>query len=214
MAVDHDPLPAKRLGGSVIVLLGLSIITFLLARVVPSNAAAVFIGPKARPDDIARVSHQLGLDRPLPVQYLTYMAQMLTGDWGTSIGTKRPVLGDILSRLPATLELIIAAMLIAVPLGIALGVLSRRAGRARRRMSASGSTSVVGVSLPAFFLGLILQVVFFRSLDLLPLAGRVDSDLRFTRPSPRSPGSDRSTRCWPARPPSFDVTLGTCACRP
>ena len=172
---------ARRLGGSVIVLLGLSIITFVLARVVPSNAAAVFIGPRARPDDIARVSHQLGLDRPLPVQYLTYMVQMLTGDWGTSIGTKRPVLGEILSRLPATLELILAAMLIAIPLGLLLGILS-----ARRPGSLPDSgvrvLTLIGVSLPAFFLGLILQVVFFRSLDLLPLAGRVDSDLRFTSP--------------------------------
>ena len=172
---------AKRLGGSVIVLLGLSIITFVLARIVPTNAAAVFIGPKARPEEIARVSHQLGLDRPLPVQYLTYMVQMLTGDWGTSIGTKRPVLGEILSRLPATIELIAAAMLIAIPLGLLLGILS-----ARRPGSVADSgvriLTLIGVSLPAFFLGLILQVVFFRSLDLLPLAGRVDSDLRFTSP--------------------------------
>jgi len=172
---------AKRLGGSVIVLLGLSIITFVLARIVPTNAAAVFIGPKARPEEIARVSHQLGLDRPLPVQYLTYMVQMLTGDWGTSIGTKRPVLGEILSRLPATIELIAAAMLIAIPLGLLLGILS-----ARRPGSLPDAgvriLTLIGVSVPAFFLGLILQVVFFRSLDLLPLAGRVDSDLRFTSP--------------------------------
>ncbi len=171
----------KRLGGSVIVLLGLSIITFLLARVVPSNAAAVFIGPKARPADIARVTEQLGLDRPLPIQYLTYMVQMLTGDWGISIGTKRPVLGEIMSRLPATLELIAAAMLIAIPLGLLLGVLSAR----RPGSLPDGGIRVltlIGVSLPAFFLGLILQVVFFRSLDVLPLAGRMGSDLRFTSP--------------------------------
>ncbi len=104
-------------------LLGLSVITFLLARVVPSNAAAVFIGPKARPDDIARVTRELGLDQPLPVQYLTYMLQMLRGDWGTSIGTKRPVL-EVLSRLPATLELSLFAMLIAIPVGLLLGILS------------------------------------------------------------------------------------------
>ncbi len=172
---------AQRLGGSVIVLLGLSVITFLLARVVPSNAAAVFIGPRARPDDIARVTEQLGLNRPLPVQYVTYMSQMLTGDWGISIGTKRPVLGEILSRLPATLELIVAAMLIAIPLGLLLGIMS-----ARRPGSISDVgvrvVTLIGVSLPAFFLGLILQLIFFRGLDLLPLAGRIDSDLRFTAP--------------------------------
>ncbi len=164
-----------------IVLLGLSIITFLLARVVPSNAAAVFIGPKARPADIARVTEQLGLDRPLPIQYLTYMVQMLTGDWGISIGTKRPVLSEIVARLPATLELIAAAMLIAIPLGLLLGILSaRRPGNLPD--GAIRILTLIGVSLPAFFLGLILQVIFFRGLDLLPLAGRVDSDLRFTAP--------------------------------
>ena len=171
----------RRLGGSAIVLLGLTVLTFILARVVPSNPAATYIGPKARPADIARVAAELGLDQPLPVQYLTYMRQMLTGDWGISIGTKRPVLDEILSRLPATLELIAAAMLIAIPVGILLGILSARwTGRPPDAMVRLGT--LVGVSLPAFFLGMILQVLFFRSLDLLPLAGRVDSDLRFTAP--------------------------------
>jgi ABC-type dipeptide/oligopeptide/nickel transport system permease component len=171
----------RRLAGSALVLLGLSVLTFILARVVPSNAAAVYIGPRARPAEIARVAHDLGLDQPLPIQYLTYMRQMLTGDWGISIGTKRPVLDEILNRLPATLELIAAAMLIAIPAGIALGILSARwQGRPRDAFVRVGT--LVGVSLPAFFLGLILQVIFFRSLDVLPLAGRVDSDLRFVAP--------------------------------
>jgi len=171
----------RRIGGSALVLLGLTVLTFILARLVPSNAASTYIGPKARPADIARVAHQLGLDQPLPIQYLTYMRQMLTGDWGISIGTKRPVLEEILSRLPATLELIAAAMLIAIPVGILLGMLSARwTGRPPDVVVRLGT--LVGVSLPAFFLGMILQVVFFRSLDVLPLAGRVDSDLRFVAP--------------------------------
>ena len=162
-------------------LLGLSVITFALARLVPSNPAAVYIGPEARPEDIARVAHQLGLDRPLPVQYLTYMRDMLTGDWGTSIGDKLPVLDDILGRLPATLELIAAAMLLAVPLGILLGVLSAR-WQHRSPDLVVRVVSIVGVSMPAFWLGLLLQVVFFRDLHLLPLTGRVDANLRFTSP--------------------------------
>ena len=171
----------RRIGGSALVLLGLTLLTFILARVVPSNPAATYIGPKARPADIARVAAELGLDQPLPVQYLTYMRQMLTGDWGISIGTKRPVLDEILSRLPATLELIAAAMLIAIPVGILLGILSARwTGRPPDIAVRLGT--LVGVSLPAFFLAMILQVIFFRSLDILPLAGRVDSDLRFTSP--------------------------------
>ena len=171
----------RRLAGSAAVLLGLSLITFALARLVPSNPAAMYIGPKARPEDIARVSQQLGLDRPLPIQYLTYMRDMLTGDWGTSIGTKRPVLDEIFGRLPATIELILAAMLLAVPLGILLGILSARWQR-RPADLVVRVVSIVGVSLPAFWLGLLLQVLFFRDLHLLPLTGRVDPNLRFTVP--------------------------------
>lgn len=171
----------RRLAGSLLVLLGLSVITFGLARVIPSNAAALYIGPEARPEDIARVAHQLGLDRPLPVQYLTYLGAILHGDWGTSIGTKRPVLDELLTRLPATLELIVAAMAIAIPIGIVLGVLSAR-WRGRPPDVIVRVASIVGVSLPAFFLALVLQIVFFRALHLLPLAGRIDSELRFSNP--------------------------------
>jgi ABC-type dipeptide/oligopeptide/nickel transport system permease component len=170
---------ARRLAGSAAVLLGLSLITFALARLVPSNPAAVYIGPKARPEEIARVAHQLGLDQPLPIQYLVYMRSMLTGDWGISIGSKQPVLDEILARLPATLELIFAAMVIAIPFGLLLGILSARWQR-RPPDAVVRIGSIVGVSLPAFWLGLLLQVLFFRSLHLLPLTGRVSSDLRFT----------------------------------
>jgi serine/threonine protein kinase len=99
----------RRTAASLFVLLGVSFITFFLARVVPSNAAALYIGPRARPEDIARVAEQLGLNRPLPVQYMVYMRAMLQGDWGISIGTKRPVLQELAQRLPATLELIFTA---------------------------------------------------------------------------------------------------------
>ncbi len=171
----------RRLATSIFVLFGVSIITFGLARVIPSNAAALYIGPRARPDDIARVTAQLGLDKPLPEQYLTYMRDMLTGDWGTSIGTKRPVLDEIVARLPATLELLVAAMLIAVVGGIVLGVVAAD-WRARPPDAVVRVASIVGVSIPAFFLGLLLQIVFFRWLDILPLSGRLDTDLRFSSP--------------------------------
>jgi peptide/nickel transport system permease protein len=170
-----------RFAGSLIVLLGVSVITFALARLIPSNAAALYIGPRARPEDIARVTQQLGLDQSIPVQYLTYMRAMLSGDWGISIGTKQPVLDEILQRLPATLELIAAAMVIAIPLGIALGVLSAR-WQGRPPDVVVRLVSIIGVSVPAFFLALLLQVLFFRLLDVLPLAGRESSDLRFTDP--------------------------------
>lgn len=171
----------RRMGASLFVLIGLSIITFALARVVPSNAAALYIGPRARPEDIERVTKQLGLDQPLPVQYLIYMRDVLHGDWGTSIGSKRPVLQEIGDRLPATLELLFTAMLIAVLVGVPLGVLSAR-GQGKPFDVLVRSGSIIGVSMPAFFLGLLLQMLFFRELSLLPLSGQVDADLRFTNP--------------------------------
>jgi ABC-type dipeptide/oligopeptide/nickel transport system permease component len=171
----------RRLLSSIFVLIGLSIITFTLARVVPTNAAAMYIGPKARPDDIARVTIQLGLDKPLPVQYLIYMRDLLHGDLGTSIGTKRPVLQELTGRLPATLELLFSGMAVAVLFGVPMGVLSAR-WQGKPADVFVRTISIIGVSMPAFYLGLLLQIFFFRQLDLLPLAGRFSNELRFTNP--------------------------------
>ena len=101
---NHTPMRAldfiiRRLFTAVFVLLGVSIITFFLARVIPSDAAALYIGPKARAADIERVRKQLGLDEPLPVQYAIYMSELLHGDLGNSISTKRPVLQEITERV-------------------------------------------------------------------------------------------------------------------
>ncbi len=171
----------RRLGTAILVLFGVSLVTFTLARVIPSNPAALYIGPRARAEEIARVTEQLGLNRPLPLQYVDYMGDMLTGDWGTSIGTKRPVLSEILDRLPATLELLITAMIIAVVVGTLLGVLSAQ-WRGRPPDLVVRLIAIAGVSMPAFWLGLLLQVLFFRQLDLLPLSGRLDTDIRFLSP--------------------------------
>ena len=171
----------RRLASSVVVLAGVSVIVFALARLIPTDVAAMYIGPRARPDDIERIREQLGLNEGLLTQDLVYMRDMLQGDWGTSIATKQPVLGEIMGRLPASLELIVAAMLIALPLGLALGMLSAR-WQGRPIDVGVRIVSIIGVSLPAFFLGILLQILFFRSLDVLPLSGRVDSDLRFTSP--------------------------------
>ncbi len=171
----------RRLLTSIFVLIGVSIITFSLARVIPSNAAALYIGPKARPEDIARVTIKLGLDKPLPVQYLIYMRDLLHGDLGTSIGTKRPVLQELTSRLPATLGLLISGMALAVLIGVPMGVLSAR-WQGKPMDIFVRTISIIGVSMPAFYLGLLLQIFFFRRLDLLPLAGRFSNELRFTNP--------------------------------
>jgi len=171
----------RRLGTSLFVLIGVSIITFFIARVVPANPAALYIGPKARQEDIERVTKQLGLDKPLPIQYAVYMQELLRGDLGTSISTKRPITEELAGRIPATLELLFSGMFIAILFGVPLGVLSAR-WQGKPFDWTVRIISIVGVSMPAFFLGLILQIVFFRNLELLPLAGRVDSDLRFSNP--------------------------------
>jgi len=171
----------RRIGTSVFVLLGVSIITFMLARVVPSNPAALYIGPRARPEEIARVAHELGLDRPITVQYLRYMNELLHGDFGNSISTKRPVVQEIKDRFPATLELLLFAMGLAVLIGVPLGVISAL-WQGKSIDIGVRTISIIGVSMPAFWLGLTLQIIFFRHLDILPLSGRVDSDLRFISP--------------------------------
>lgn len=171
----------RRVLTSIFVLIGVSIMTFFIARVIPTDAAAMYIGPKARQEDIDRVTKQLGLDKPLPVQYGIYMIQLLHGDLGDSISTKRPVLTELTGRLPASLELLFSAMLLAVLIGVPLGVFSAR-WQGRALDVGVRTVSIMGVSMPAFYLGLVLQIVFFRSLKLLPLAGRISGDLRFTHP--------------------------------
>ena len=171
----------RRSFTALFVLVGVSLITFFLSRVIPSDAAALYIGPKARTEDIERVRKQLGLDKPLPVQYAVYMGELLHGDLGNSISTKRPVTQEIAERLPATLELLFMGMFIAVLIGVPLGVLSARWQSSPLDVFVR-TISIVGVSMPAFYLGLLMQIAFFRNLDVLPLAGRVDSDLRFVSP--------------------------------
>jgi peptide/nickel transport system permease protein len=171
----------RRIIGAIFVLIGVSIITFSLARVVPSNAAALYIGPRARPEEIERVKEEVGLNEPLPVQYGVYMRDLLQGDMGNSVSTKRPVTQELTDRLPATLELLFVGMTIAIVFGVPLGILSAyRQGRGSDILIRI--VSIIGVSVPAFALGLLLQIVFFRSLELLPLSGRIANDMRFISP--------------------------------
>jgi ABC-type dipeptide/oligopeptide/nickel transport system permease component len=109
------------------------------------------------------------------------MGQLLHGDLGTSVATKRPITQELGDRLPATLELLLSGILLAVLIGVPLGVVSAR-WQGRPLDVGVRSFSIVGVSMPAFYLGLLLQILFFRNLHLLPLAGRLDANLRFSHP--------------------------------
>ena len=98
----------RRLALAIFVLLGIASVTFVMARIVPSNVAQTYVGANARPEQIAQATKILGLDKPLYVQYGIYMKGLVTGDWGESLRTKRPVLNDIIHFFPATLELVAA----------------------------------------------------------------------------------------------------------
>jgi len=171
----------RRLFLSILVLLGMTVITFTLTRVVPSNPAALYLGTRARPEQIAEITEALGLNDPLPQQYIRYLGDLLSGDLGDSLATKRPVTTEIASRLPATAELLLTSLVIAISVGIPLGVFSAQLHGKPADIFVR-AFSIIGVSLPQFWLGLLLQLLFGLLLDWFPLASRVDSTLRFTSP--------------------------------
>lgn len=171
----------RRLLLSALVLFGVATMVFVLTRAIPSEPAALYLGPRARPAEIAAINERFGFDRPLVEQYLRYMTALAGGDMGVSLATKRPVALELGSRLAATLELLFAAMAIAVLVGVPLGVLATRL-RGRWGEGVVRVATVIGVSMPAFWLGLLLQLLFVHALGWLPVAGRVDAGLRFVSP--------------------------------
>ena len=165
-------LIAKRLFWFVPTAAGLIAVVFFISRIVPSDPVALIAGETASRAQIELLRTKLGLDRPLLVQLVDYYGQLIKGDLGTSLFTTRPVADDLLARLPATIELTLAAMLIAVVFGIPLGVVS-----ATRRNSGIDHglriVSVAGLAIASFWLALILQLLFAMKLGLLPLQGRI-----------------------------------------
>jgi len=171
--MQHIEFIIKRLALAVLVLISVSIITFFIARVIPSNPAAAWVGPHPTQEQIDIATRRLGLDRPLHIQYLRYMDGLLRGDLGNSIKTHQPITSDLKVFLPATLELVLFGMLLAILIGIPLGVLSG-SNKGSLLDHLTRLVSVAGVSMPTFWLGLLLQLIFFGQLGLLPLAGRID----------------------------------------
>jgi peptide/nickel transport system permease protein len=166
---------------AVLVLVSVSIITFFIARVVPSNPAAAWVGPHPTKEQIALATERLGLDRPLYEQYLRYMRGLLRGDLGNSIKTHQPITADFKTFLPATMELVLTGMVMAVLIGIPFGVLSG-AQKGSLLDHFTRLFSIAGVSMPTFWLGLLLQLFFFSRLGLLPLAGRVSTQVALYHP--------------------------------
>ncbi len=166
----------QRLALVVPVLFGLTILTFTLSHIVPGDPARLAAGPQANAKMVEQIRREYGMDRPLPVQYATYIGGLLTGDWGRSILSRRPVLQDLRVFWPATLELVIAAMLIAVVLGIPFGIISALA-HGRWPDHLSRVYALLGVSIPAFWLALMLQWFVALRFGVLPIGGRIDAQI-------------------------------------
>ena len=177
----------RRVALAVLVVAGVIVLTFLIAHIVPGDPAATWAGPHASAAQVAAARRYLGLDRPPAVQLLSYFGGVLTGNWGIAIHTHRPVLSDLAVAAPASLELVTAAMIIALVVAVPLGLISARwPGRASDQVIRVGS--ILGVSMPIFWLALILQLVFAQRLHLLPVAGEYSPSLLFTHPLTRLTG--------------------------
>jgi len=154
------------------VIIGLTVIMFIIARLLPGDPVGLAAGPNATAAEIAALAAEYGLDKPVWQQYLNYLWGIAHGDFGTSLLTRRPVAADLAAYLPATLELVFAAMLLAVAVGIPLGLVTA-VWRNKWPDYVSQVFAIGAISMPRFFLGLLLQMCFAMWLLWLPLGGRL-----------------------------------------
>jgi peptide/nickel transport system permease protein len=164
----------RRLATALLSIAGVIIVTFLLTRALPGDPAAYFAGPAASQQAIEEIRHQLGLDRSLPVQFLDYLDRLVHGDLGSSLSTGQPVITEILTRLPASAELTLLALSLAVAIAVPLGITAAiRPGSPVDH--ACRIVTTAGVSLPVFFTGLLLVYVFYYLAGIAPAPlGRLD----------------------------------------
>ena len=161
----------RRLLLTIPVLIGVATLVFSLIHLVPGDPVQAMLGESAAPQDVAQLRTQLGLDRPLYQQYLSFASGIVRGDLGTSLRTRQSVTTIILERMPATLELAAAAMLVAIVFAIPLGVIAAvRVGTPLDHVATT--ISLLGISMPTFWLGPLLAIVFSVWLGWLPVSGR------------------------------------------
>lgn len=170
----------RRLGISLIVLVGVSMLIFSIARIIPGDPARIALGPNATVEQIEKLRSELHLDEPIYVQYGQFLKDLSHGDLGVSLYTNRPVMTDIAEFLPATLELIIVAGIMMIAIGLPLGILSARfRGRAPDHLIRV--LSLLGVSAPSFVWAVILMLLFAFFIPLFPVAGRISFDYEIPR---------------------------------
>lgn len=164
------------------ILIGLSVLVFVFIRALPGGPETALLGERATPERVAEVRATYGLDRPVLEQYFSYMQSVLRLDFGTSLGSRRPVLEEFADRFPATIELTFFALVIAVGIGIPLGYLAaRRHGTWLDGVSTVGS--LIGIAIPVFVLGFLLKYVFAVRLGIFPDGGRQDVRLDVEHPT-------------------------------
>ena len=160
----------RRLLSLIPVLIGVTFLVFLVMQLAPGDPAQIMLGPKATETSLAQLRHELGLDQPWHVQYFRWISRVVQGNWGRSIQLKREVLPFILDRFRNSLYLTVLAALIACTVGIPVGILS-----AVRQYSVSDRATMVlvlvGFSMPIFWLGIMLQILFGLRLGILPVSG-------------------------------------------
>ena len=170
---------AIRRGLTVIpVLIGVSVLVFSFIHLIPGDPALTMLGERATPEKVTEVRARLGLDRPLGEQYLAYVGRVLRGDLGISIVRSDPVAADLWRRFPATLELATAAILLAIVIGVPVGIVSA-VWRNSLIDSLARVGALTGVSMPIFWLGLVLAWIFGVQLGVLPTGFRLDSETTF-----------------------------------
>jgi len=171
----------RRLLFGLMVLVGVSAITFYVARVVPGSPEAMWVGAKPTQEQLDEARRELGLDRPLLVQYAMYVGNLARGDLGVSLRTRRPIAEELGERFAATMELVTVSMFLAMVLGLPLGVLSAtRQDKALDHLSRA--ISISGVAMPVFWLGMTLQLALHGAAGWFPLQGRIGSQVLIDSP--------------------------------
>jgi peptide/nickel transport system permease protein len=189
---------SARLVWAVVVLLGITVVTFALTRLIPGDPARAAAGPEASAQAVEALRKSMGLDRPLPAQYLAYVRDLAALNFGRSIQTQRYVREDLDALFPATVELAVAIIVVYTFLSIGLGTFAA-VNQGRVADYVIRTVALVGVGLPVFWLGMLLQIAFYKHLGWLPAAARLDP---FVLPPTRLTGlyliDSTVTGNWPA----------------